>query len=155
MTRPRHWLAVALASGGGVGFSPRAPGTAGSALALLLGWPLLAGPAWLPPAACLAAALGGIWATARSGATGDPGWVVIDEVAGQWIALLGLSHVGWPGFVAAFALFRLFDITKPGPIGWADRHAGAAWVMADDLLAGAAAALLLLTARALWPGLGI
>jgi phosphatidylglycerophosphatase A len=55
----------------------------------------------------------------------------------------------------AFALFRLFDITKPGPIGWADRHGGAFWVMADDVLAGAAAALILLAVRALWPGLGL
>ncbi len=152
-TPPR--LAVALASGLGAGFSPRAPGTAGSALALLLGWPLLAGPTWLLPAACLAATLGGIWATARSGAGDDPGWVVIDEIAGQWIALLALSGPNWPGMLAGFALFRLFDITKPGPVGWVDRHAGALWVMADDVLAGAAAALVLLAARLLWPGSGL
>jgi phosphatidylglycerophosphatase A len=76
---------------------------------------------------------------------------VIDEVAGQWIALwpimIGASHVGadvtalWPGWVAAFVLFRLFDITKPGPIGWADRRGDALGVMLDDVIAGVFAAI--------------
>ena len=81
----------------------------------------------------------------------DPSYIVIDEVAGQWIALwpvmIGASHVGadvtalWPGWVAAFVLFRLFDITKPGPIGWADRRGDALGVMLDDVIAGVFAAI--------------
>ena len=75
---------------------------------------------------------------------------MIDEVAGQWIAMLALRSMHWPGVLAAFALFRLFDITKPGPIGWADRQPGAFGIMADDVLAGAAAAIVLRTLQ--WAG---
>jgi phosphatidylglycerophosphatase A len=81
----------------------------------------------------------------------DPSWVVIDELAGQWIALLpvaiGAEAAGaapsdlWPGWLAAFLLFRLFDVWKPGPVGWADRRPGAAGVVLDDLFAGAFAAV--------------
>jgi phosphatidylglycerophosphatase A len=81
----------------------------------------------------------------------DPSYIVIDEVAGQWIALwpvmIGASHVGtditalWPGWVAAFVFFRLFDITKPGPVGWADRRGDALGVMLDDVIAGVFAAV--------------
>ena len=82
----------------------------------------------------------------------DPSEVVIDELVGQWIALwplsLGLNHAGvdpwlfpWPGWLGAFLAFRLFDIWKPGPIGWADRQPGATGVMLDDLIAGVAAAV--------------
>ena len=77
--------------------------------------------------------------------------MVIDEVAGQWVALFpvafGAVHAGvsygalWPGWVAAFVLFRLFDIWKPGPVGWADRQQGASGVMMDDIIAGLMAAL--------------
>ena len=70
----------------------------------------------------------------------DPSFVVIDEVAGQWIALLpaGLDPVL---FVAGFLAFRLFDIWKPWPVSWADRDVpGALGVMLDDLIAGAYAA---------------
>jgi phosphatidylglycerophosphatase A len=73
----------------------------------------------------------------------DPGWIVVDEIAGQMIALLALHKISLIGVALAFALFRLFDISKPGPIGWADRQGGAAGIMADDLLAGVAAALVL------------
>jgi phosphatidylglycerophosphatase A len=69
--------------------------------------------------------------------------VVIDEVAGQWITLLGLSHLTLAGAVVAFGLFRLLDITKPGPIGWADRVNTAFGIMADDLLAGGLGAVIL------------
>jgi phosphatidylglycerophosphatase A len=87
----------------------------------------------------------------------DPGLargsIVIDEVVGQWIALmplsLGLWLAGappglfpWPGWVSAFLLFRLLDIWKPGPVGWADRREGAAGVMLGDAVAGVIAALL-------------
>jgi phosphatidylglycerophosphatase A len=69
--------------------------------------------------------------------------VVIDEFAGQWIALLPLSHPSPLGLLAAFVLFRLLDITKPGPIGWADRQHGPLGVMADDVIAGGIAAVVL------------
>jgi phosphatidylglycerophosphatase A len=79
--------------------------------------------------------------------------VVIDEVAGQMVALLGATwRPSWAGLLIAFALFRLFDIAKPGPVGWADRRSGSLYVMADDLIAGglaAAGTAILLTAIAL------
>jgi phosphatidylglycerophosphatase A len=141
-----------VASGFGSGFFPVAPGTAGSLVALLVGAGLLwAAPAALPWAA-LAAAVGGFWAVAATRAGDDPGWVVIDEFAGQWIAMLPLARPTLAGLAAAFLLFRLLDIVKPGPIGWADRQHGAAAVMADDLVAGAIAAGIVWAAQSRWPG---
>ncbi len=132
-----------IASGFGTGYSPLAPGTIGSLLAVLLGIPLmLASPAALPVAA-IAATFGGVWAIRTARVDGDPGWVVIDEIAGQWIAMLALPRPTWPGLLTAFALFRLLDIVKPGPVGWADRQGGAVGVMADDVIAGAIAAVIL------------
>jgi phosphatidylglycerophosphatase A len=88
----------------------------------------------------------GWWAVARElerTVEPDPDWIVIDEAAGMWIALTGLPAFGWAGAAAAFALFRLLDIAKPGPVGWADRQRGATGVMLDDVIAGALAALVL------------
>jgi phosphatidylglycerophosphatase A len=120
-------------------------------LALLLGALLMRAPTPVLPLAALAATIGGVWAIRAAMVDGDPGWVVIDEVAGQWIALLGLARPAWPGLLAAFVLFRLLDIAKPGPIGWADRQRGAVGVMADDVIAGAVAAAILYGARLVWP----
>jgi len=95
----------------------------------------------------------GVWATTEmtDGAPEtDPSEIVIDEVVGQMIALMPLSYSAWsmglnitalwPGWVAAFLLFRLFDIWKPGPVGWADRRHDPTGVMLDDALAGIMAA---------------
>ena len=143
MKRAAGWIA----GGFGLGRVPRAPGTAASAVAaiigaglLALGWPVLA-------LAVLVASLAGVWAIHAAGIAGDPGSVVIDEVAGQWLALLGLARPGVWGVAAAFVLFRVLDVAKPGPVGWADRQSGAGGVMGDDLIAGAAVAVLLWGAR--------
>ena len=142
-----------IASGGGVGFCPIAPGTAGSLVALELGAGLLhLGRAALVCGIVLVI-IAGIWAVRAEIAAGDAGWIVIDEVAGQWIALLGLATPSLPGLVAAFLLFRLFDIAKPGPVGWMDRRHDAMGVMGDDVVAGALAAAVLLALTALWPSL--
>jgi len=132
-----------------------APGTWGTAAALPVAWALmvLGGP-WALVAGVVAAIGLGYWATARelaASADPDPGWIVIDEVAGMWIALLpvafGAAQAGappmalWPGWVVAFLAFRLFDIWKPGPVGWADRQGGALGVMLDDIIAGVFAAI--------------
>lgn len=137
------------------GYLKPAPGTWGSLAALPAAWILtaLGGPVLLI-AATLAAYFGGVAATkAETAATNthDPGWIVIDEVVGQWIALLpvaiGAWHVGrdplalWPGIVAAFLFFRLFDIWKPGPVGKADARDDATGVMLDDVWAGLFAAI--------------
>lgn len=142
-----------LAFGLGSGLAPRAPGTFGS-LAAVAFFPLLALlplPAYL--ALLVAAAVGGIWIcghAARALDVHDDGRIVWDEFAGQWIALLPLLPVGaWDGhalvgLAAGFALFRLFDIAKPWPIGYFDRSVpGGAGIMLDDLIAGAFAALVL------------
>ena len=158
-TRPHAQLAQIIAAGFGAGAAPRAPGTAGSLVGLVSGGLLLhASPALLFGGIVLAT-YGGLWAiraatglpwrATRDAAThADPGWVVIDEVAGQMLALVALHRPSLPGLLAGFALFRLFDIAKPGPIGWADRQGGAAGIMADDLLAGFASALCLLLLQA-------
>ena len=137
----------------GAGWLPVTPGSAGSAVAVLLGWPLLLLPGWALIAAALAATVGGWWAVRTAEVRGDPGWVVIDEVAGQWITLFGLAAPTAPGLLAAFALFRVLDVTKLGPVGWADRQHGAAGIMLDDVIAGAIAALILFALRLVWPHL--
>ena len=139
----------------GVGLITPAPGTWGSIAALPLFWVLhvLIGP-WGAVVAIVVVTGLGWWATAvatRGQADHDPGEIVIDEVVGQWIALLpvsfGAAHVGanvldlWPGWLAALILFRLFDILKPGPVGWADRMGDALGVMLDDVIAGVLAAI--------------
>ncbi|MBK5927635.1 phosphatidylglycerophosphatase A [Rhodobaculum claviforme] len=147
--------ARAIATVGGVGLLRPAPGTWGTLVALPLAWALhtALGFGGLAVATVVVTALGW-WAVARASqglADPDASEFVIDEVAGMWLALwpvsLGAAMQGvdilalWPGWVVAFALFRLFDIWKPGPIGRADRM-GTPWgVMADDLLAGVAAAV--------------
>jgi phosphatidylglycerophosphatase A len=142
-----------VASCGGVGYAAAAPGTAGSLAAVLLGAAAMQGPPWLLPVLAAAVTLLGLLVipAAVTDPNADPGWVVIDEVAGQWIALLGLGSASPLGLLAAFALFRALDIAKPGPVGWADRRHGATGIMLDDVLAGMIAAALLWGAR--WAGL--
>lgn len=144
-----------IATLGGVGRLRPAPGTWGSLGALGLAAGLLAlGGAWLLLAATLGAIPLGLWAAGRviaEGGDADPPSVVIDEVAGQWIALLPVAFGAaradvsvfalWPGWIAAFVLFRLFDVWKPGPVGRADRRGDALGLMLDDVVAGAFAAL--------------
>lgn len=107
----------------------------------------------LLPAAALLSALAGLWAIRAARIEGDPGWVVIDEVAGQLLALYGLARASLAGLLAAFFVFRLLDVAKPGPIGWADRQGGAAGIMADDIFAGAITAGILWAIGSRWPSL--
>ena len=138
-----------------IGHMRPAPGTWGSFAALPAAWVIYAliGPWGLFAGVILSYVLG-VWATGveTSGKENhDPSEIVIDEVCGQWIALLpvafGAASAGvsittlWPGWIAAFALFRLFDITKWGPVGWADRIHGPTGVMLDDVFAGLFAAI--------------
>ena len=144
-----------ISTGLGLGHLRPAPGTWGSAGALILGLAInhYLG-VWVLLVATLAATLAGFWACAvelrdRPGA--DPAEIVIDEVAGQWIALLfpafafySMGFAGfmpYPAWLGAFVLFRLFDIWKPWIIGAADRRGDPAGVMLDDLLAGVFAGL--------------
>lgn len=142
-----------VATMGGIGLLRPAPGSWGSAIVLPIA---LLGPAWCLTLALLLTLLG-LWAIDRLLATdrqADPGWVVIDEGAGQLLALAALppTPTGW-GILLAFLLFRLFDVLKPGPVGWADRQHGPFGIMLDDVMAGAMAAALLLLLRLTWPEL--
>jgi phosphatidylglycerophosphatase A len=149
--RPGLALAMLVATMGGIGRLRPGPGTWGSALVLPA---VLLGPlGCFALAVALAAA--GFWATFRvlgEDTAADPAWVVVDEGAGQLLVLAALpAGAGFWGIVLAFLLFRIFDILKPGPVGWADRRHGAVGVMLDDLVAGAIAAALVLLLRAAFP----
>jgi phosphatidylglycerophosphatase A len=136
-----------IAGGFGIGWAPVMSGTLASAVATLIGIGLMLSSPYALWAAILLAVGGGVWAVRAAGADDDPSWVVIDEFAGQWVAMLGLARVTVPGALAAFVLFRVLDITKLGPIGWADRRHDAFGVMADDVIAGLIAALVLWAGR--------
>jgi phosphatidylglycerophosphatase A len=140
-----------IAAGIGTGYAPVAAGTVASAAAVLVGAGLLALSPWMLALAALIASVGGFVAVERAHIQGDPGWVVIDEFAGQWITLLALARPGVWGLLVAFVLFRLLDVTKLGPVGWADRQHGSFGIMADDIIAGVIAALLLMLGGWIWP----
>jgi len=127
----------------GAGYVPWAPGTAASGVAILAYWCILnglgGGPA-LAVSAGLALAFSAVtvlWGGEAERTCGerDPGWIVSDEAAGQLVAVLGLG--GAPGLAFAFVGFRLFDITKPFPIGRLQKLPGGWGILVDDLAAGA------------------
>ncbi len=146
-------LAFLLATWFGCGRSPFAPGTVGSAAALAIaialhyyagftGWHFLA----------LAAVLffPAVWSAgvvARVAKIEDPGFVVVDEVLGQWVALSAARPFNWVTCLAAFALFRAFDIWKPFPVDRLEALPGGWGINADDAMAGFYAALVILLAR--------
>jgi len=146
LRHPAGWIA----SGLGSGLSPVAPGTVGSFAALLPWWLVLRQlpPSTLAAVIVIAFALG-TWACAIAGSrlgVADHGALVWDEFVGMWITLWPLSFGNANGWwvAAGFAAFRLFDIAKPWPVSWADRHVkGGLGVMLDDVLAGLYAALAL------------
>jgi phosphatidylglycerophosphatase A len=135
----RNRVAVALASFGYVGFAPAAPGTVGSAAAFLLFVPLrLAAVPGLELAAAVVLFFAGVWAahvTEASLGVEDPGLVVIDEVVGMLVSLLWLP-LSWAVCLAAFLAFRVFDIVKPWPTKRFERLRGGWGIMADDVMAG-------------------
>ncbi len=143
-----------IATGCGSGLLPIAPGTWGSLFALPLAAVLVfVGGAWLLSAATLVAFVAGVWASGKyekaMGKT-DPGAVVIDEVVGQWLAILPVA-LDWHYYVVAFFLFRFTDITKPWPARAAERRHGGVGIMLDDVVAGIYAGLLTY-AIAVWLG---
>lgn len=154
----------------GVGYARPASGTWASALAVILaiflhgvgGFPLLL-IATLAVCGLGYVAVKNDLATREPGDT-DPSEIVIDEVAGQWIAMCAPSagfwfaglppwDIPWPGPVAAFLAFRLFDIWKPWIVGRADARADAAGVMLDDIYAGLMAAVVVIVAAGIAHGI--
>lgn len=148
-------LGVALATVGGAGFFPIAPGTVGSAVGVVIyfftwhwGWPaqlgLIAG-----------ITIAGIWAadvTAKALNREDPGPVVIDEVAGQLVTLF-MTGAGLYGAIIGFFVFRIFDIIKPWPARQLEDLPGGVGIMADDLMAGVYGWLVVTGILWWWPGL--
>ena len=128
-----------LAFGFGSGLSPRAPGTVGTLAALPFAVLLVQLPLWVGLLVILLAFVAGIYlcsVTGRALGVHDHGGMVWDEFVGFWLVLVFLPF-HWAWWLAAFGLFRLFDIVKPWPIRWLDRHIGGGLgVMIDDVLAG-------------------
>jgi len=143
------WHPAALvATGFGFGHLPWVPGSWGSLLALVCGWEIATagGRIALAAAAIIGFALG-CWASARVAAASglhDPRFVVIDEIAAQWLVLVAMPLDGrW--YAAAFLLFRVFDIVKPWPIRLVERRVpGGLGIMLDDVMAAIYALALLL-----------
>jgi phosphatidylglycerophosphatase A len=138
--------AVWIATCGGVGYFPVAPGTAGS----VVGVALVAGLARLPlerlALTGVLAAVGaglfvaGVWSAGRAEkffSRVDPGYVVIDEVVGQILAFLVRPEASWRWLLAGFVLFRVFDVLKPSPARRLERLPGGWGIMVDDVVAGA------------------
>jgi phosphatidylglycerophosphatase A len=149
-------LALFIATGLGLGYLPKAPGTFGSLLGIALALAASFSLSFLPLliALILVVAVAGVWAAGRAAVhfgKKDPQIVVVDEVAGQLITFLAIAGVSgpvhWKYLVAGFLLFRLFDIWKPFPIRRAESLPGGLGIMADDWLAGIYAAVLLALAR--------
>ncbi len=141
-------IAIALSTFFGCGYFPKAPGTIGSLAGILTAALFHAGGAGrftlliisivVFPAAVWAATV-----TARVLGRKDPGQVVIDEVLGQWVTLLGAAVWTWKTYLAAFLLFRLFDIWKPQPVRKAESLPEGLGIVSDDVLAGIYGALIL------------
>jgi len=148
----KDFIATAIATGFGSGYSPVAPGTAGSLVGLALFWAVhhlpLAGQV---AATAVAFALGVVSASrvARRLGLEDPGLVVADEVAGMWITLLGLPLTGVTA-AAGFVLFRILDVFKPYPARDLERLPGGWGIMCDDVMAGIYANLLLRAGLLAW-----
>jgi phosphatidylglycerophosphatase A len=156
---PRRAVARAIATLGGLGERLPAPGTTVGSPAAVVGFAVLiavvppgAPRLWVSAAVLVVVCAAGVWAAgveARRRGAHDPGPVVVDEVAGQWLALA----VAWrmaeasapraaPLVAVAFVAFRLLDVVKPWPISRLESLPGGLGIMADDLLAGLLAGLL-------------
>ena len=139
--KPTDYLALSIATCG-VGYMPLAPGTFGSLVGVGIFWLLVRANPAVIIVAILAVTFAGIWAGSRveqvSGRK-DPGKVVVDEVAGQMIALLPLTlFARWSTVtvIISFILFRFFDIVKPYPANRLQDLHGGMGIMFDDLVAG-------------------
>ena len=136
----------------GCGYSPKAPGTAGSLAALAIGIVLheFAGfNQWQFAILAALTLIPAVWAagvTAAASGFEDPQFVVIDEVIGLWIAMAGARAYNWKSYLAALALFRLFDIWKPPPVRQLESLPGGWGINLDDVMAGVYAALVLFVA---------
>jgi phosphatidylglycerophosphatase A len=143
----RHSPAYLIATWFGCGFVPKAPGTAGSAAALFIAILLHAytgasrGTFLVMTAVLLLPAIWAASIVAQREKQKDPQIVVVDEVIGQWLTLAGAATLNWKSYLAAFLLFRLFDIWKPPPVHQLERLPLGWGIVADDVMAGLYGAL--------------
>ncbi len=142
------WLARAIATAGGAGYSPIAPGTCGTLVTVPLAYALapLGLPAYL--AVVVAITLVGIGAAEladRAWGTHDSGRIVIDETAGYLVTMAAAPRDAWAPLLIGFVAFRAFDIIKPPPVRWLDRNLpGGVGVVLDDIAAGVMGAVVML-----------
>ena len=142
-------LASLLATCLGLGYSPIAPGTAGSLGALAVAVALWKYGGWGQAGFALLAAVAlvpGLWAAhyvSRASGKKDPSTIVVDEAIGQWITLAGATAYNWKSWLSALVLFRLLDILKPPPVRQAEALPGGLGIVADDVVAGLLGALVL------------
>ena len=146
-----HKILISFATLGPLGHLRPAPGTIGSLFAVVTGYMMASFGASVLPIATMIVTIFGIAAAdvyCRVTGQKDASEVIIDEVAGQWVVLIILPlDLLW--FAAGFLLFRLFDITKLGPVRMVEQLPGGFGVMADDIVAGLLSALCLFCAAAL------
>lgn len=155
--KPLYGVSRWISAGFGSGYAQVAPGTVGSAVALLffglLWWfEIVSSPlhsAVLAAATTLVGLLTAHVCVAGSSEK-DPSWIVIDEWAGLFVSLVGVASNSPVMALAAFGFFRFFDILKPGPVAWAERLPGALGIMADDIVAGILAGLCVQGVWSLW-----
>ena len=135
-----------------LGYTPKGPGTAGSLGALAIAWALVEYANFPPWAFAVLAAVmlaPAIWAadvTARETGKKDPQIVVVDEVVGQWLTLVGAVRFNWKSWILGLVLFRVFDMWKPAPVRQLEKVPGGAGIVLDDVMAGVYAALVLFAA---------
>lgn len=134
------WLARAVATAFGAGYSPVAPGTCGSAVTIPLAWACRDFDTLTFLAVVVAVTLIGIVAAQRADrawGSHDSGRIVIDEVAGYLVTVAFVDRGSWVVLLVGFVVFRFFDIVKPPPVRWIDEQVpGGAGVMLDDIAAG-------------------
>jgi phosphatidylglycerophosphatase A len=149
----RNAIGISIATAGGAGFSPIAPGTAGTIVAIPLVFLSSALPLWGFAAITAATTVIGIWAAGvadEAWGTHDSGRIVIDEVAGYFVTMLPVSRSDPTALIVGFFVFRALDILKPPPIRAIDRQVGGgAGVVLDDVAAGVMGAGLMAAAAAL------
>ncbi|MFC1480703.1 phosphatidylglycerophosphatase A [Candidatus Neomarinimicrobiota bacterium] len=146
-------LAQLFSTGLYVGYLRPAPGSWGSLFAAIIWWFISPTTWWLQLLLIILAIAVGVWTSGLAAAwmdEEDPSQVVIDEIAGMWLALLLAPQVWWY-YLGAFLLFRVFDIAKPGPINTIQKQPGGWGIMLDDVLAGAAALIIMTAIRLFLP----
>lgn len=135
LKRPHQFFGL----GFGFGLAPKAPGTFGTFAALPFIFITMHYPLWLQVVFAVVISIFGLWVcgkTADDLGVHDHPAIVWDEVAGFYITMIG-AVISWQSLLVGFALFRFFDIVKPGPIGVLDKRLhGGLGIMADDVLAG-------------------